>query len=368
MAFATHFTIEQMRKILYYIIVYCNTVGDSVKFKKYILPTLAIILVIIIFSVSLLKDLKKDFTATDFAMGSPVNVTVYGEYDGDEISEDTVYKIKELDREYLSHTLSTSLVYRLNTEKTVIADEWFIDYLNTCMDLSAKNDGFTLFSGEMKDLWDIQGDGYVPNSDEIENLLSSLENSSIKIDNEKVTLNNGKLDLGALGKGTACEEAIKYLKGRNAENAIVTVGGTVGVIGKPDGGKNFSIGVRDPFGDQSDYFAVLNITDCFVSTSGDYEKYFERDGVRYSHIFDAKTAMPVQSDISSVTVVVENGTLSDYLSTVIFIAGVEKGFEIAKENNAQIIIVKKDKSVLISEELEDKLTICDNSFLVSVME
>ena len=110
------------------------------------------------------------------------------------------------------------------------------------------------------------------------------------------------------------------------------------------------------------------MTDCFVSTSGDYEKYFECDGVRYSHIFDAKTARPIQSDITAVTVVADNGTLSDFLSTVIFIEGVEKGFEIADKFDAEILIVKKDKSVLVSENLNDKLTIRDNSFSVSVIE
>ena len=144
----------------------------------------------------------------------------------------------------------------------------------------------------------------------------------------------------------------------------MTVGGSIGVIGP----EPFSIGVRNPFGGQNDYFSVLNVTNCFVSTSGDYEKYFERDGIRYSHIFDATTGKPVQNDITSVTVVVDDGTVSDFLSTAIFTEGIEDGIRLADEFDAEVIIIKKDKSILISKGLEDKLTINDDAFSVSVIE
>ena len=106
------------------------------------------------------------------------------------------------------------------------------------------------------------------------------------------------------------------------------------------------------------------MTNCFISTSGDYEKFFERDGIRYSHIFDATTGKPVQNDITSVTVVAENGTLSDFLSTAIFAEGIENGMMLADEFGAEVIIVKKDKSVLVSDGIKDKLTINDDSFSV----
>ncbi len=337
------------------------------KLKQYIIPVSALLIVAIIFVLSLFAERNKEFSANGYAMGSPVSVTVYDKHDGDEIGEDSIYKIQELDKDYLSHTNENSFVYKLNTEKFVEADEWFLDYIDTCINLSAKNDGFTLFSGEMKELWQVENGGYVPNNEEIASTLNSLRNSSLAIEDNKILLSNGVLDLGALGKGTACDVAIEYMKSRGAENAIISVGGTVGAIGRPDGNKSFSIGVRNPFGSQNDYFAVLNVTDCFVSTSGDYEKYFEKDGVRYSHIFDAKTGKPVESDITAVTVVADNGTLSDYLSTVIFIEGIEKGIQIAKENNAQVLIIKKDRSVLVSTELEENLTVNDKSFSISVI-
>ena len=333
------------------------------KVTKFV-PFLAGFLVILIFFFSLINSSMKDASLSNYAMGSPVNIKVYGERNGDDLCSNAFERISFIDRAYLSHNISTSAVSVLNAEKTIVADKWFSDYLDDCVELSEKNDCFTLFCGEMKELWKIEDGGYIPSDDEIAKTLDNLKNTSLKIDSNKISITNGILDLGALGKGTACDEAIEYLKKQKVENALVTVGGSVGVIGKDP----YKIGVRNPFGGQNDYFAILNITNCFISTSGDYEKYFEKDGVRYSHIFDARTGKPVQNDITSVTVVADNGTLSDFLSTAIFCEGIENGLKLADEFGAEVVIVKKDKSVLITDGLEEKLTIQDESFSVSVIE
>ena len=339
------------------------------KLKKS-LPILALMLVVVVFLVSLFGE-EKVATVSGYAMGSPINVTIYDEKNGEDYCNKAIERIKYIDDNFLSHTFTSSATYKLNNGGTV-KSEWLAEYLNKCFDLihESNSNKFTLFSGEFKDLWKIENGGYIPTSDELAQVLENHENSLIAIDedNKEISIDSGKLDLGALGKGTACDEALGILKNQNIKNALVTVGGTVGMIGSPDGKSDFSIGVRNPFGNQNDYFAVLSITDCFVSTSGDYEKYFERDGVRYSHIFDATTGKPVQNDISSVTVVAENGMLSDFLSTVIYAEGIEKGVKIAEDFDASVVIVNKDRSVLISEELKDKFILKDDSFSVSVIE
>lgn len=338
--------------------------GEIVKKSKNIVPFLAVVLVVTIFAISLLNSGMKDASLSNYAMGSPVNIKVYGERDGNVLCSNALERINFIDRTFLSHNSISSSVSRLNTYKNITADKWFVEYISECVELSEKSDCFTLFSGEMKKLWKIEDGGYVPTDDEIAKTLENLKKASLEIDNDSISINNGILDLGALGKGTACDEAIEYLKGQKVENALVTVGGSIGAFGK----EQYKIGIRNPFGTQNDYFAILNITDCFISTSGDYEKYFEKDGVRYSHIFDARTGRPVQNDITSVTVVCDNGTLSDFLSTAIFCEGIPNGLKLADEFEAEVIIVKKDKSVLISKELKDKITINDDSFVVSVIE
>lgn len=337
------------------------------KFKKYILPILATLLIASIFFISLFSGKPKEATVSGFAMGSPVNITVYGVKNGEDYCNQALDRIKYIDNNFLSHTISNSAVYKLNNGE-MVENTWFAEYLKKCVELDQAYSGFTLFSGDFKSLWKIENGGYVPSDEEIVQVLENHNESKLIFDDKKVTLNGKNLDLGALGKGTACDEAIGVFKELGIENALVTVGGTVGMIGSPDGKNKFNVGIRNPFGSQNDYFAVLNVTDCFVSTSGDYEKYFEKDGIRYSHIFDAKTASPVQNDLSSVTVVAKNGMISDFLSTLIYIEGVENAFKIAKDFDAEIIIIKKDKTVLVSKGISESLTIQDKNFSVSVIE
>lgn len=334
------------------------------KKSRTLLTFSAVFLVAVIFITSLLQSNMKDASLSNFAMGSPVTIKVYGAKNGDDLCNNAFERISFIDSKYLSHNIVTSAVSILNKNQSIVTDEWFSDYLEECVELSKKSSCFTLFSGEMKQLWEIEDGGYVPTTEEIAKTIENLQKFSLEINGNYISVNNDSLDLGALGKGTACDEAIEYLKGQKVENALIIVGGSIGAMGK----EPYKIGIRNPFGTQNESFAVLSITDCFISTSGDYEKYFEKDGVRYSHIFDANTGVPVQGDITSVTVLADNGTLSDFLSTAIFAEGLENGVALAKEFDAEIIVVKKDKTVLISKGLKEKITINDDSFELSVIE
>ena len=197
-----------------------------VKNKKNIILVFAVLLVISIFVFSLFNNTTRDAEASNFAMGSPVTIKVYDEKDGDTLCASAIEKIKLLDNVYLSHNFQTSVISTLNRDGVCNTDQWFTQYLNECIELSDKCERFTLFSGELKDLWKIEDGGYVPSDKEIAQTLENLKKASIKIENNTVSINDGKIDLGALGKGTACDEAINYLKTHNVEKALVTVGGS----------------------------------------------------------------------------------------------------------------------------------------------
>lgn len=335
------------------------------KKKKIITAVAALITVAAIITVSLVNMPRKAYEKSGFAMGSVVKISVYGDKNGDEKANTALAEIEELDSKYLSHNAANSYVYVLNENRTVTADGEFVKYIKNCLMMSADCGGFSLMCGGLSDLWKIEADGYIPSEDEINSVLPSLADSNISIEGNTVSLNGkGKLDFGALGKGTACQYAIDSLKNAGVENALCTVGGSVGVIGSPKGDKGFTVGIRNPFGTVNEYFGTVNVTNCFISTSGDYEKYFERDGVRYCHIFDARTGAPVQNDITSVTVIADNGTVSDFLSTAVFILGDVKGVMLAGKYNADVIIVKKDKTVLVSDSLKDSFKLTDESFAV----
>lgn len=331
------------------------------KIKKIIASVLTVA-VLICFVALIITDAKKQPVKADgFAMGSYVSVTVYEGTDS--AARNAVETIKNLDSKYLSHSVGTSAVSVLNSEKTFTGDEFFTEYLKLCIGLSENCDGFTLFSSQLKSLWQVENGGCIPGDEETDSILTQINNTNLNFENGKITLSgNSLLDLGALGKGTACEQAILSLKNEGIKNALCTVGGSVGVIGSPDKGDRFTIGIRNPFGAVSDFIGTLSVTDCYISTSGDYEKYFEFDGKKYCHIFDARTGKPVQSDITSVTAVADSGTLSDYLSTAVFISGEEVGTELAEKYNAELIIIKKDKTVTVTSGLKNCFELTNSEF------
>ncbi len=338
------------------------------KTVKKLLPLLCISVILGVFIFSFVKDMYSEKTQYGFACGSEVKVTVFGTKDGEEKSKSAIDEINCLDRDVLSDTLSTSAVYKLNEsgEYTDNSGE-LVSYINECADLISSCSKMTLLSKPISDIWNISGGGRIPSDEELVDAVKKADMKNLSVSGNKITLSNGgKMSFGAFGKGTVCEKGVNALKNSGAKGGIVTVGGTVGVFGKCGKSDTVTVGVRDPFAGAGEYFATVDVKDCYLSTSGDYEKYFEKDGKRYCHIFDAETAKPVDSDITSVTVIADGGTLSDVLSTAIFILG-EDGLTLAEKYNAQCIIVKKDKSVIISKELEGNFKLVNSGFSVSAV-
>ena len=130
------------------------------------------------------------------------------------------------------------------------------------------------------------------------------------------------VDLGGIAKGYAVDLGIDILQSSGIEHASVTAGGDSRILGDRRG-KPWTVGVRDPR-DGTKMVAILPLMDTAVSTSGDYERYFEEDGIRYHHILDPKTGDSAR-DSQSVTILGPEAALTDALSTSVFVLGVKKG-------------------------------------------
>lgn len=270
----------------------------------------------------------------------------------------------------ISTTKEGSYIYKLNhlnegEEKSVETPAQIANLISFSLSIAKETDGAfnpTLFP--IIHLWGFTTEKYrVPSDTEIKEALTATDFNKVSLSYQNnnsaiVTMKNGMMmDMGAIGKGFAGDQAIQLLKEKEITSAIMDLGGNVQTLGcKPDGNP-WKVGITNPWGDAP--IGGIAICNKAVITSGGYERYFEENGKRYIHIFDSKTGKPVDNDLASVTIIAESGMYADALSTTLFVMGKEKAIDFYKKNHEkfQMILVMNDKTLVYTEGLQDILTI-----------
>lgn len=298
---------------------------------------------------------------TSVAMGTVVTVKLFGfgaKNDLDKIETE----INGLENSVLSWRKEGSDVYRINkgsgTQVSVSPDT--VKIIGQCIDISDDCGGvFDITIGNVTKLWDFGGDNQrLPSDDEIKTALGSVGYKNVSISGNAVQIKKGQsLDLGAVGKGFVCDKIKELLDKGRTKSAVVSVGGSLLIYGN----RTFSVGIVNPDNDKQS-MGTLKLKDTCVSTSGNYEKYFEQDGKRYHHILNATTGYPATSEFKSVTVVCESGLISDALSTVCYIAGYRKSVEILKKFDAEAVFIFNNNAVRVTDGLSGKFTVTDDSY------
>jgi FAD:protein FMN transferase len=169
-----------------------------------------------------------------------------------------------------------------------------------------------------------------PTDEEIARALPGINFRHIQLDAGARTIrfarHGVRIDLGGIAKGYAVDNCTAILRARGISNAIVTAGGDSRLLGDRRG-RPWTIGIRDPRR-RGEVIAMLPLENVAISTSGDYERFFEEDGVRHHHIINPRTGKAAATGIRSVTVIADNGLTTEGLTKSVFILGVEKGLRL----------------------------------------
>lgn len=300
------------------------------------------------------KTEAKHATALDFRMNTWVSQEWYGEL-AQQTCDEIDAKLSEIEKKVSMH-INYSDISRINAaagkEYVEVSDEVFYlikDSLKVCEEYGGL---FDISVAPLSVLWNVtSNDPIIPSNQDIFDARSKVDYQKVLLDEDNLSVMLSEegmmLDLGGAAKGWAVGKMEEIVR-KNNVSGYLSLGGNMLVVGKKPGGSDFLIGVRDPRGDSSEYFASVVVDGYTMATTGNYERYFEKDGVRYHHVIDPFTGFPSDKDLISVTVISRDGLLADCMSTAVFLKGREGLNDAFSRTDCMIIAVTEDDEVYAS--------------------
>ncbi len=295
------------------------------------------------------------FRQSRFTMGTSVEITVSqgASPKAEEAMEAAFREVERVDF-LMSHYRPDSEVSQVTrnagNKETQVSSET-LEVIERAIYFSRLSEGaFDITIGPVFRLWNFR-EGKIPDDRSLRENLKRVDYRKIKVDRVRSSVfledRRMELDLGAIAKGYAVDLACAALLKKGVENFLVKVGGEHKAHGERDPGIPWMVGIQHPRL-SSELLAKLKVRNAALSTSGDYEKFFLKEGERYHHILNPSTGMPAQ-ECQSVTTLCPSAMDADALATAVFVLGPRKGFSlIEKLPNVHTIIVNRRGSVLVS--------------------
>lgn len=295
---------------------------------------------------------------TRFMMGSYVTIQAVGPEQATGAAIDAAMdRIGEIDRKY-SSTRKGSPVHAFNHQGRPITDPEMVALIRAAQAVSRQSEGaFDITVYPLVELWGFRAnDARVPSPEAIGEVLARVGHDKLKVTETEVSARQDgvQIDLGGIAKGLAVQAAVRALQEHGVKSALVDAGGDVYAYGTIEGGP-WRIGIRNPRGEG--VVAVISADNLAVVTSGDYERFFEQDGVQYHHLLDPHTGYPARG-FASVTVFARSAILADAWATALFVLGPERATEVA-EGVPQIeaILIAQDGGIQVTEGLTGAIEI-----------
>jgi len=304
----------------------------------------------------------------EFALNT-INVIMLYDQARDDVYDAIFARIREIESR-MSAFLPDSDLSRVNAAAGLspvrVSDDVFF-VIERAVEIAELSDGaFDPTVGPLTFLWGITSDNpRVPSQEEIDAVLPLVNWRYIELDRQQRTVflryPGMVLDLGAIAKGFAADEAVAIVREARLERALIDLGGNVITFGVRQAGGPWRVGLQNPLGDRGEFIGVINGWDMTVVTSGVNERYFQYEGEHFHHLFSPFDGRPARTGLLSATIVADVSMDADALSTSIFVMGYEKGRALIEPlEGVEAIFVFEDRSVRITDGAD--FTLIDTDF------
>lgn len=303
-------------------------------------------------------------TKTEFIFGTTCSITLYSEYSQDTFTQ-VFSRVREIENK-MSVTIESSEVSEINrmagVNAVTVTSETF-NLITTALGIAEETEGaLDITVGPLVSEWGIGSENaHVPPKHKIEKLLEHVDYRKVVLDADNQTVflpeKGMRIDLGAIAKGYAGDQAVMFLRKSGVKSGIIDFGGNIIVFGTKQTKEPWKVGIQQPDSNRGSYFGILGLAEGAVVSSGTYERYFMKDGIRFHHIIDPSTGFPVRNNVDSVTIVAGSGTSADGYSTAVFVLGLERGIQfVENKTDLEAVFVTNEKNVYLTKGLKDSFT------------
>ena len=312
------------------------------------------------------------------AMGTVINAQLYA--DSEQTATDLIDEFENL----LEHYETAFTVHRegplqnvnRNAGHWVSVDCEIEELVERAQRLARESHGaFEPTIGPLVNVWKIGFGGQArPAQRDIDAALRYVDYTRVEVDRTpgacRVKIGPGQsLDLGAIAKGWIGSELVRKMRSLHCVCGMIDLGGNVALLGQSPSGRDWRVGIQRPDAERGEPFAVVNVSDVSVITSGNYERNIQAEGKRYGHILNAVTGEPAPDDIGSVTIVDADGAKADGWCTALFAMGRKKAlaFLLGRPDIQSVVVDNELKTVWVSQGLAKHFELIDHSMELRII-
>ncbi len=279
-----------------------------------------------------------------YMMGTIVRITLPLRYS--DAAAETAHRMRHIASQVNAFSAAGDIACINRSVKPVKVSAATFQLLRAGLDLCKKTDGaFDITCGRLSEIWGFKEGKYrIPKDSEIERALTGVNYRLIDLSEPFVVsgrTKNTRVDPGGIAKGFIVDRAVDFLIGRGVPYGIIDAGGDLRCWGTKPRKRPWVIGVQNPRHTDSIIGRLLIDRPAAIATSGDYQRFFIKDGKRYCHIMDPSRGRPADK-VMSATVIGANAAETDAMATAVCVLGVKKGLELLRKNGMDGIIIDKD--------------------------